>query len=190
MEMSLSEVEKRADALTQVLIHGNTGRQQALLLGVQIEGLRDLAQIKAIADNRAEHNVAVGMRERELAAMEAVAANIPSQGICGAQSRSVWTGERMVPQTCRVSAGHSGWHKSAQGMEWTEGEAAPTKPIADRLHELVSYCRAEADRESHEAETAREHSGLTARKQFGDVAADAYKDAADKLQELLMEGGI
>lgn len=44
------------------------------------------------------------------------------QGICGDQSRSVWTGERMAPQTCRIPAGHSGWHRSAQGMEWAEGE--------------------------------------------------------------------
>jgi len=119
----MDEIEERADALALKLIDVTTGRNEALLLGIQIEGLKDLALIKQVADNRSTWNATVGMRERELAAMELMAAGVPKQGICGAQSQGVWNGSAHVMQTCRIPAGHQGWHESAQGMQWTSSAA-------------------------------------------------------------------
>jgi hypothetical protein len=75
--VDLNEIEEQADRLVVQLLAA--GKQEALLLGIQIEGLKDLATIKALRDSRAEHNVAMDLQQRELAAMETVAANMPTQ---------------------------------------------------------------------------------------------------------------
>lgn len=179
--MSLSEIESRASALALKLVNVTTGRQEALLIGVQLEGLRDLAQIKAIADNRADHNVAVGMRERELAAMEAVAAGIPKPNTAKCGFGWSWPdGETSHFEICTEPAKHTGDHRNSV----TGIAHVPTKPVADRLHELVSYFaqeRGAANEESTKSGPA------------GDAAVGrfhAYNDAAAKLEALLLEGGI
>lgn len=66
----------------------------------------------------------------------------------------------------------------------------PTKNVADRLHELVSYLQQQAEECRDEAERKRDVVGQEARKQPGDYMAPAYSEAATKLQEILSEGGI
>ena len=72
-----------------------------------------------------------------------------------------------------------------------EDEPEPTKPAADRLHELVSYFVGQSNEnynktksipEVDEAQTSHETRYLSISK--------AYDDAATKLQEILQEGGI
>ena len=63
----------------------------------------------------------------------------------------------------------------------------PTKPAADRLHELVSYLHNQQDREQIRARSDGKSPDEVAR-HFGQ--AEAYDDAATKLQDILQEGGI
>lgn len=137
MELSLSEIESRADALTLKLVHANTGRQEALQLGVQIEGLRDLAQIKATVAHQARADV---------------------QAKLGLPVQMPWAPSQIIPR-----------------------DNEPTKPVADRLHELVS-------RWQHFAESLDDAGVVEGSKDDGVMTATRV--CAIELNDLLMEGGI
>jgi hypothetical protein len=59
MAMSLVDIEAKADQLAQRLLAA--GMAEARLISLQISGLRDLAQIKAVGDQRAQWNSSVMM---------------------------------------------------------------------------------------------------------------------------------
>lgn len=148
--MDLNEIEREADLLAGKLVLEATGRNEALLLGVQLEGLKDLATIKALCNSRAEHNVAVDLRQRELAAMEQVAANMPTAAPCGeASPEIVLAGGITGRHYCRYPTGHSGLHRSPQGTEWggtsTEDEIQRNS-VANELHALASHFYQEAEK--------------------------------------------
>jgi hypothetical protein len=71
--VELNEIEREADRLASHLLHSQTGKNEALLLGVKLEGLAHLAQIKRTRDLRAEWNAHVEMRETEIDAMHKAA---------------------------------------------------------------------------------------------------------------------
>lgn len=66
----------------------------------------------------------------------------------------------------------------------------PTKPAIDRLHELVSYFIQQANDCANEAARNRDVVGQEARKQPADYMAVVYNEAADKLRDILDEGGL
>lgn len=82
----------------------------------------------------------------------------------------------------RLTAGHAGLHNDGGKTSGDE----PTKPVADRLHELVSYLREalsfQADRSAQSTDAPSQN--------WHDGQSKAYTDAAEKLEALLMEGGI
>jgi hypothetical protein len=147
--VDLKEIEDKADELAERVISTPSLGTTTLHAG-QIKALKDLAIIKAAVSQRADYDAAKAMRERELAAMEAVAASNES-----------------------MAAAYAGATPEA---------AEPTKPAADRLHELLSYFiqQSEAPINGQTPDTERQ----------GMMRAMYYDDAATKLQEILTEGGI
>lgn len=139
--LSLAQIEECAEGLA-LRLYATSSVSEAKLLGIQLAGLRDYAHIKQVADNRAEHNTLVVMRERELAAMEQVAesnAKIAAQQVLNqmaaalrepkAEDTSANGLDSMPPSprcnahrdnhVCRLWNGHDGAHMNAIG-EWTE----------------------------------------------------------------------
>jgi hypothetical protein len=208
MGMSLSEIEEKAQELAERLT-GTDRSGYADLLRTKLQGLKDLAQIIAFRDRRHEWNSSVGMRsedrilrERELAAMEQTAANVSRQ-VLGQRTEAVTAASPPCPSTltlgdreyyvCTLPAPHDGSHMGG-GMSWTgpgnggKAEVAePTKPAADRLHELVSYLTATSKRDFDLSKT---HTGGSVGSTKHLAASKAYDDAATKLQDILQEGGI
>lgn len=251
MDMTLSDIEAKADELVQRLLVA--GKSEALLIGIQIGGLRDLAQIKAVGDQRAQWNASVGMREedstrrdREIAAMEAVAAKVPEpttpERRCEIQREAIVLGEKPERKTrlqCLLADGHPGLHTDCEGVKWDEevrfvqppasgvppcpstfqrskdeyyvctleyqhegqhrgggmwwsgpgnggDKAEPTKPAADRLHELLSYV---TDQQVQATALIDNDVRPTVRDQAA-ARRHAYHDVALKLEDILSEGGI
>jgi hypothetical protein len=78
--------------------------------------------------------------------------------------------------TCTLPAKHVGAHLPLR-------LASAVKPISDRLHELVSHARTCE-------EGAREAHGVTGDDSYNQGLREAYGVMADRLEDLLMEGGI
>lgn len=156
--MNLEEIEAKADELlTSVLSEDHASRAEHSAR--KLRCLELTARIKATVASRKERETERArddaLRMREIAAMETAA---------GAASRAALT-----QQFARQGEVYS----AAVGA--LAEELQPTKPVADRLHELVSYCR---EREEYKGRD-------------NEIGADtAYGDVADKLQEILQEGGI
>lgn len=74
-----------------------------------------------------------------------------------------------------------------QVVHCTECTPEPTKPVADRLHELVSYLIRNSETNHHAAGATQLGAASEERYQ---AISKAYDDAATKLQEILNEGGI
>jgi hypothetical protein len=170
---SLAEVEEMARDLCQQLM--TAGAAHADLLGVQLNGLRNLAQVIQVGDGRIARTAELEIKQQALAAMN------PQPGPCHAEAPMYrFYGANPVPKFCTMMAGHAGAHMNSDDgrMVWEdEAPAEPTKFAADRLHELVSYG------------TQMEASNRTVEYPCPD-AADAYQDMTSKLQEILREGGI
>lgn len=224
MELSLSEIESRADALTLKLVHANTGRQEALQLGVQIEGLRDLAQIKATV----AHQARVGVQAKLGLPMQMPWAPnqiLPRETRCKSSRNGVVFGDpqRQIVLQCLLADDHPGLHTDREGVKWDNDNPAkcgvrwswqganvrhheictelaghigqhynantdttiadnePTKPVADRLHELVS-------RWQHFAESLDDAGVVEGSKDDGIMTATRV--CAIELNDLLMEGGL
>lgn len=207
MGMTLNEIEEKAQELAGYLLVA--GKQEALLLGIQIEGLKDLALIMSARDRRHERNAHVGMRgeenalrQRELTAMEQAAATIGRQ-VLGQRSEPGAVAGPPCPFTlslgekeyyvCTLPASHDGPHRG--GGKWWEGPgnggkaevAEPTKPAVDQLHELLSYLINQSERELVRSQSDGKNPDEASR-HLGE--SKAYDDAATKLQEILQEGGI
>lgn len=75
------------------------------------------------------------------------------------------------------------------GTEVSAFKPEPTKPATDRLHELVSYFKATRE-ESLALAHADESTGADLSAVENQARANAYYDAATKLQEILQEGGL
>jgi hypothetical protein len=169
MPMSLSDIEAKAENIAESLLIA--GKNEAELLGIHLQGLRDLAQIK-----------------------EAKAFGAASE-----------TEERPVPKACPstfqlskdeyyvcvLPFEHAGQHRGG-GMWWAGpgngGEKAePIKPAIDRLHELLSYLISHSNSEFHQS---NKHAPDSAESIKHLAASKAYDDGAQKLQEILNEGGI
>lgn len=144
MGLSLSEIEEKAQEFAGHLI-GTPSRASADLYRSKLKGLRDLALIMQVADNRATWNAQVGMRERELVAMEQTAANVtealakqaPTQPErrCEIQREAIVLGEkpdRTIQLQCLLADGHPGLHTDREGVRWDEEvrfvQPAPTGP--------------------------------------------------------------
>lgn len=92
---------------------------------------------------------------------------------------------------CQLQAGHLGGHLSddeSGRAVWPAGESAePTKPAADQLHELLSYLVQQSQLSLEKSEHVMVETPVW-RKHL--AASKAYDDAAQKLQDILTEGGI
>lgn len=249
--MSLSDIEAKAEDLANRLLAA--GKSEAMLIGFQIAGLRDLAQIKAVGDQRAQWNASVEYTVRQTSALELAAtaqtdaaqAQVAAkpERRCEIQREVIVLGEkpeRKIRLQCLLADGHPGLHTDREGTKWDEEvrfvqppasgvppcpstfqrsrdeyyvcilsyehdgphhgggmtwtgpgngkqEAEPTKPAADRLHELVSYCRTHAEESDDKAGHVQAQSPPWLRHR---AVARAYDDAATKLQDILTEGGI
>jgi hypothetical protein len=128
--VDLNEIETKADELLEQMYRDFTGPDGAAEMRdicTRMDVLERAARIKATVAFRKEREderaKAEGMRERELAAMETVAANMPTAAPCGAASPEiVLAGGAQSKQYCRWPAGHAGPHKSPQGTEWIADE--------------------------------------------------------------------
>lgn len=158
--MTLEEIEAKADELVIKALEPDTGVREVELLNLQIENLKDLAMIKRVADQRAQWIVHASWRHAELDNQRRWGRPLPPPG--GATT----------PETVITS---------------TEVAAAdPTKPVADRLHELVSYLIGKSEEYMATAKSAVQ----VVSESKAVLASKAYDDAATKLQEILQEGGI
>lgn len=170
--MDLHEIEAKADELAEKML-ATEHRQERTHHMWALEGLQRLAQIKA--------TVAFS-KEREQATTAPAATDR-----CG-----VWGSGGYDALVCTKGSPHGGAHFDENVQTYfqaTELSADPTKPAADRLHELVSYFV----QQSEEAATVHQRvSGVPRRHAHTAAAAAsrAYDDAATKLQEILQEGGI
>lgn len=135
-------------------------KNEALLYGIKLEGLRHLAEILALARNQERHDELMAFRQQEVAAMETAAAAADK------------TAQRL---------------HSNQVTGVTTPVEEPTKHVADRLHELVSYIH---DQQHGNLQVARSYALDSAERSGFTQAASAYADAKDKLEEILNEGGI
>lgn len=163
MGMSLSDIEAKAENIAESLMVA--GKSEALLLGIQLEGLRDLAQIKQIGSQQAQDPA---QTDAFIAAKYCLT---PGPGSL----------------LCWDLKGHAGPHGMGNDTWSDEQEAEPTKPAADRLHELMSYLLGQCN--SH-YQTHSTHTGGSVGAQQHLAASKAYDDAAQKLDEILREGGI
>lgn len=199
--MNLEEIEAKADEYAHHLTDTKSA-DQTRYYREKLEGLNHLAQIKRMADLRSEWNTHVGMREAEIDAMhkaanaaETAVRNQQQQaGICGHPSPVVQNIGQTSPEVCSLTAGHAGWHQGESGVQWTDGEESiePTKTVADRLHELVSYftTNSEASFQTSKKNLANSDSVNAALQGRYLAVSKAYDDAATKLQEILLEGEI
>lgn len=216
MDMTLSDIEAKADELARQLLAA--GKSEALLLGIQLEGLRDLAQIKAVGDQRAQWNASVEMRrvevqaaemrhEREVAAMERTATNV-ADALPKSTDSPVVVRATAAPcpsslslskdeyYVCTNPANHEGPHTGG-GKVWTgpgnmgrldATKPDPTKPAVDRLHELVSMW--------NQFSTDQSDRGMDELRRntrdgwYAEGQSVAWGKAAAMLQDILTEGGI
>lgn len=131
--------------------------QQVGDIPARLEGLVHLAQIKRVVDLRAQWNAGVSIREEDRVLRE----------------RELVAMEQVATAVPRP--GICGWRPPE-----------PTKPAVDRLHELVGYfitTRLELLQMMRVAET--DGADLTAAENR--ARANAYYDAATKLNEILSE---
>lgn len=157
--MNLEEIEAKADEYAAALIETpNAGMVKHYR--DKLIGLNHAVQIHGVRDRRAEWNVSVGWREAEIDAMHK-AANAAEAAVAQRTPR-----EQAYPVSFN---------------------ADPVKPVADRLHELVSYLVRQSETDHHAAQATQLGATLEARYQ---ASSKAYDDAATKLQEILQEGGI
>jgi hypothetical protein len=191
--MSLNDIEAKADELAQAL--DGAGAALAKDLTTKLEGLAYAATIKRVADDRAIHNVLIGLRDREVVAMEQAAeanTKIAAQqaktaltnglaGLC----RCSWTSRQAMDESNTVLGPH---HEGACPLWRLNAAVEPTKPAVDRLHELLSYFVGQANDCANEAARRRDVVGEEGRKQPGDYMSVVYNEAADKLRDILDEG--
>lgn len=193
--MDLTELNEYADQLLETL-KGTESAAEVRDIVFRLDGLHSGAHIKAAAASRCGNQAPT---------VEGIWCALPSGhdgfhsdgttfnpvtwGIqCGV--RWSWQGANGKHfEICTQPAEHQGLHYN-RATDTTIAGNEPTKPIADRLHELVSYCRTEEESAIATADQHREDSGLTARKYPEDHEAGVYRELADKLEALLMEGGI
>lgn len=172
--MSLSDIEEKADDYASRLL-STASRSNADLYGSKLRGLRDLAQIKA-----------VGMEAQAWGTPQPDPRNV--SGLCFAIS-PLAIGKPPYP-CCELMRGHDGAHSEGT-TNWTNAaekqDAEPTKPAADRLHELLSYLIQQSEQSLEKSNHVMQESPPW-RKHL--AASKAYDDAAQKLQEILTEGGI
>lgn len=207
MGMSLSDIEAKADEyLTELLATDSDAAAASWLY--RLRGLRDLAQIKAVGDQRAQWNASVGMRKESAA----------SGVLFCSSTLSLSKDEYYV---CTIPAPHTGQHRG--GGKWWAGpgngkqEAGPTKPdpgyseawdhghsqghtdgvnaqyektkpAVDRLHELVSMWNGfSQDQSERDMDELRRN---TRDGWYAEGQAVAWGKAAAMLEDILTGGGI
>lgn len=184
---SLSDIESMATDLAQQLLEA--GKQEALLIGLRLEGLRDLAQIIQVGDGRIARTAELEVKQQ---ALEAMGSSKPTTGVPPCPSRLQLSKDEYY--VCVLGYQHAGPHTGG-GTSWTgPGNAGkldavkpdPTKPAADRLHELLSYL---IEKRDEDAVLAREGGTPVIRDQAASRRY-AYGEVATKLESILMEGGI
>lgn len=167
--MNLEEIEAKADELAAQLVDPDTHSAVVRDVAFRLDGLSRAAQIKATVAFR---------KEQALPNL-----NLPTHPKPEASPRC------QQVYRCTRPAGHisRGIAHAWVGYPATVVDPEePTKPVADRLHELVSYLVSQSVEEHHKADEKIE--GWRAAKFV--AASKAYDDAASKLQEILQEGGI
>lgn len=158
--MDLNEIEAATDSLLEQLA-STTSAGEVRDLCFRLDGFYRGAQVKVLAQT------------------------MSPAGRCG--YRWTWPDSGgSHSEICTKPAGHVGTlhYNGVTGMSTPRlGEKAePTKPAADRLHELASHLH-------QAAEKAREVSDrTTSEREEGKV--EAYQDAFDKLEEILKEGTL
>lgn len=162
--MDLREIEEKADDLLEQMyreVTGPAGAAEMRDICTRMDVLERAARIKHLSG---------------------------SHGLCSEH----FPGHPSLP--CTLYSGHSGQHQHEGGetdpsARW-DGESGlafqnitePTKPAVDRLHELVSYCKQNAEAADAYAITPDEHQVV--------AEAKAYRDIATKLEEILREGSL
>lgn len=169
--MELSEIEAEADRLTKKLIEGRTnstgarhdiGANEARDICFRLDGLSRAASIKATVAH-----------QKRMAEQPILPGWSPTQGF----------GTTLLPNGPRCQAflanlqcvgeqGHGGAHRDRDDHRWSDDpKPEPTKPVADRLHELVSFIR-----------QGQIDAPFASREEVLDIA--------DKLEKILQEGGL
>ena len=160
--MELNEIEAQADALLERLAGFTVGAGEARDICFRLDALSSAASIKAtVAHQKRADNQAYMPTHAYMPAPVSLQQCPATEFVRGDAFR------------CSKPAGHM----PAAAHAWMLAVPAeePTKPAADRLHELVSYGK------------QMEASNRTVEYPCPD-AADAYQDMATKLDEILREG--
>jgi hypothetical protein len=180
--MNLSEIEEKAqELLTAVLGEDHTSRAEHTYR--KLRCLREVAQIIAVGDGRIARTAELEIKKQALAAMGGGLA-----GPCHAVAPMGRVGDES-PIFCQLQSGHVGSHMSEENGRaiWPNTGPELTKPAADRLHELVSYCTQQSNEAHLEADREQESLIQHARLQERSLC---YADVGQKLQDILTEGGI
>jgi hypothetical protein len=167
--MDLNDIEGRAEGLALDLADA-TSVSQAGLLQTQLQGLKDLALIKSVRYSRDAGER--GSQTRTAAQPVAVRCKSFRSGVV---FNSKPTQE--IRLQCVFSENHPGLHRDREGVRW-DSDPEPTKPAVDRLHELVSYARECGQQYAAESRVT------------DDPKAIISFDFAEKLEEILLEGGL
>lgn len=184
--MNLSEIEEKAqELLTAVLGEDHTSRAEHTYR--KLRCLREVAQIIAVGDGRIARTADLELKEQALQAMQPAAEQPKTEGQCFAPAPVLPLAFLRPNPVCTLQHGHGGAHNDGQ-MHWTNADVPePTKPVADRLHELVSYCTQQSNEAHLEADREQESLIEHARLQERSLC---YADVGQKLQDILSEGGI
>lgn len=189
--MELTEIEAQADALLERLADP-TGAADVRDIVFRLDGLYRGAQIKAMLPESIDQGQCgfkwkwgqVGDQHFEICTLGAGHGGTHHLNQVTGINKSkfprctcVWATRQAMSESNTMAGSH---HDDTCPLYLRNFAESPAKPVADRLHELVSFAKACEENASSQAEDDPYNQGLR----------QAYGVMAEQLEALLMEGGI